>query len=148
MWLYLDFNFKRMSNRVAVFRKVTFNAAHRLYRKDWSDEKNKEVFGLCSNPHYHGHNYRLDVRVVGEIDSETGYVIDLKLLNDLIAEEVTERFDHRNFNLDCAEFVKLNPTGENIVVVIYHLIRKRLDAKYDLQVRLWETEKNYFEYPA
>ena len=137
-----------MSNRVAVFRKVTFNAAHRLYRKDWSDEKNKEVFGLCSNPHYHGHNYRLDVRVVGEIDPETGYVIDLKQLNDLISEEITERFDHRNLNLDCPEFAKLNPTGENIVVVIYHLLRKYLDEKYDLQVRLWETEKNYFEYPA
>ena len=137
-----------MSNRVAVFRKVTFNAAHRLYRKDWSDEKNKEIFGLCANPHYHGHNYRLDVKVVGEIDPETGYVIDLKLLSDLIAEEITERFDHRNLNLDCPEFSKLNPTGENIVVVIYHLIRKRLAERYDLQVRLWETEKNYFEYPA
>ena len=137
-----------MSNRVAVFRKVTFNAAHRLYRKDWSDDKNKEVFGLCANPHYHGHNYRLDVRVVGEIDPETGYVIDLKQLNDLINEEITERFDHRNLNLDCPEFKTLNPTGENIVVVIYHLIRKRLAERYDLQVRLWETEKNYFEYPA
>jgi 6-pyruvoyltetrahydropterin/6-carboxytetrahydropterin synthase len=137
-----------MSNRVAVFRKVTFNAAHRLYRKDWSDEKNQEVFGLCANPHYHGHNYRLDVRVVGEIDPETGYVIDLKLLNDLISEEITERFDHRNLNLDCPEFANLNPTGENIVVVIYHLIRKQLAKQYDLQVRLWETEKNYFEYPA
>jgi 6-pyruvoyltetrahydropterin/6-carboxytetrahydropterin synthase len=137
-----------MSNRVAVFRKVTFNAAHRLYRKDWSDEKNQEVFGLCANPHYHGHNYRLDVRVVGEIDPETGYVIDLKLLNDLITEEITERFDHRNLNLDCPEFANLNPTGENIVVVIYHLIRKQLPKQYDLQVRLWETEKNYFEYPA
>ena len=137
-----------MSNRVAVFRKVTFNAAHRLYRKDWSDDKNKEVFGLCANPHYHGHNYRLDVRVVGEIDPETGYVIDHKQLNDLITEEITERFAHRNLNLDCPEFKTLNPTGENIVVVIYHLIRKRLAERYDLQVRLWETEKNYFEYPA
>ncbi len=137
-----------MSNRVAAFRKVTFNAAHRLFRKDWSDEKNKEVFGLCANPHYHGHNYRLDVKVVGEIDPETGYVIDLKLLNDLISEEVTERFDHRNLNLDCPEFSQLNPTGENIVVVIYHLLRKRLHTKYDLKVRLWETERNYFEYPA
>jgi 6-pyruvoyltetrahydropterin/6-carboxytetrahydropterin synthase len=137
-----------MSNRVAAFRKVTFNAAHRLFRKDWTDDQNKEVFGLCANPHYHGHNYRLDVKVVGEIDPETGYVIDLKLLNDLINEEVSERFDHRNLNLDCPEFSKLNPTGENIVVVIYHLLRKRLPEKYDLQVRLWETERNYFEYPA
>jgi len=137
-----------MSNRVAVFRKVTFNSAHRLFRKDWTDEQNKEVFGACANPHYHGHNYRLDVRVVGEIDPETGYVIDLRLLNDIINEEVTERFDHRNLNLDCPEFSHLNPTGENIVVVIYHLLRKKLPAKYDLSTRLWETEKNYFEYPA
>jgi len=137
-----------MSNRVAAFRKVTFNAAHRLFRKDWTDEKNQEVFGLCANPHYHGHNYRLDVKVVGEIDPETGYLIDLKLLNDLISAEVTERFDHRNLNLDCPEFKNLNPTGENITVVIYHLLRKKLHDKYDLQVRLWETERNYFEYPA
>ena len=137
-----------MSNRVAAFRKVTFNAAHRLFRKDWTDEKNQEVFGLCANPHYHGHNYRLDVKVVGEIDPETGYLIDLKLLNDLISTEVTERFDHRNLNLDCPEFKNLNPTGENITVVIYHLLRKKLHDKYDLQVRLWETERNYFEYPA
>ena len=137
-----------MSNRVAVFRKVTFNAAHRLFRKDWSDEKNKEVFGLCANPHYHGHNYRLDVKLVGEIDPDTGYVIDLRVLNDIILAEVTERFDHRNLNLDCPEFSTLNPTGENITVVIYHLLRKRLPERYDLQVRLWETERNYFEYPA
>ena len=137
-----------MSNRVAAFRKVTFNAAHRLFRKDWSDEKNKEIFGLCANPHYHGHNYRLDVKVVGEIDPETGYVIDLGLLNNIINEEITERFDHRNLNLDCPEFSHLNPTGENIVTVIYHLLRKKLPEKYDLQVRLWETERNYFEYPA
>ena len=137
-----------MSNKVAAFRKTTFNAAHRLYRKDWSDEKNKEVFGLCANPHYHGHNYRLDVKVVGEIDTETGYVIDLKLLNDLVQQEVSDRFDHKNLNLDCPEFKDLNPTGENIVVVIYDLLRKKLSAKYDLQIRLWETERNYFEYPA
>jgi 6-pyruvoyltetrahydropterin/6-carboxytetrahydropterin synthase len=134
--------------KVAVFRKATFNAAHRLYRKDWSDEKNKEVFGLCANPHYHGHNYRIDVKVIGEIDTETGYVIDLNLLNQIIQEEVHDRFDHRNFNLDCPEFKDLNPTGENIVVVIYNLLRSRLDKKYDMQVRLWETERNYFEYPA
>lgn len=134
--------------RVAVFRKATFNAAHRLYRKDWSDEKNREVFGLCANPHWHGHNYRLDVKLTGEIDPETGYVIDLKVLDDLIKAEVSNRFDHRNLNLDCPEFAELNPTGENIVVVIYNLLRTKLDKKYDLQVRLWETERNYFEYPA
>ncbi|HLP22030.1 MAG TPA: 6-carboxytetrahydropterin synthase [Chitinophagales bacterium] len=135
-------------NKVAVYRKVMFNAAHKLYRKDWSTEKNKEVFGLCANENYHGHNYRLDVKVVGEIDQETGYVIDLNLLKDLIQHEVHDRFDHRNLNLDCAEFKDLNPTGENIVVVIYNLLRAKLDTKYDLQVRLHETERNYFEYPA
>lgn len=135
-------------NKVAVFRKVTFNAAHKLYRKDWSDEKNKEVFGLCANENYHGHNYRLDVKVVGEINPETGYVIDLSELKEIIQREVHDRFDHRNLNLDCPEFTNLNPTGENIVVVIFSLLRDRLDKKYDLQVRLWETERNYFEYPA
>jgi 6-pyruvoyltetrahydropterin/6-carboxytetrahydropterin synthase len=134
--------------RVAVFRKTSFNAAHRLFRKDWSDEKNTEVFGLCANANYHGHNYRLDIKVTGEIDPETGYVIDLKLLNDLVKTDVIERLDHRNLNLDCPEFKNLNPTGENIIVVIYNLLRPRLDSKYDLQLRLWETEKNYFEYPS
>jgi 6-pyruvoyltetrahydropterin/6-carboxytetrahydropterin synthase len=134
--------------KVAVYRKVMFNAAHRLYRKDWSDEQNKEVFGLCANENYHGHNYRLDVKVIGEIDPETGYVIDLGYLRDLIQNEVHDRFDHRNLNLDCPEFKELNPTGENITVVIYNLLRPKLDPKYDLQVRLYETERNYFEYPA
>ncbi len=137
-----------MRERVAVFRKITFNSAHRLYRKDWSDEKNREVFGLCANEHYHGHNYRLDVKVTGEISPETGYVIDLNELKQIVQEEVIENFDHKNLNLDCAAFENLNPTGENIVVVIYHLLRERLDKKYDLQVRLWETERNYFEYPV
>ncbi len=134
--------------KVAVFRKSTFNAAHRLFRKDWNLEKNLEVFGLCANEHYHGHNYRLDVKVVGEIDPATGFVIDLSMLNKMILEEIHERFDHRNLNLDCPEFANLNPTGENIAVVIYNLLRAKLDTKYDLQIRLWETERNYFEYPA
>lgn len=134
--------------RVAVYRKITFNAAHKLYRKDWSDEKNKEVFGLCANENYHGHNYRLDVRVVGEVNPETGYVIDLTELKTIIQQEVHDRFDHRNLNLDCTEFKNLNPTGENIVVIIYNLVRARLDTKYDLRVQLWETERNYFEYPV
>lgn len=134
--------------KVAVFRKVVFNAAHRLYRKDWPADKNKEVFGLCANDNYHGHNYRLDVKIVGEIDPETGYVIDLGKLNQIILTEVHDRFDHKNLNLDCPEFENLNPTGENIVVVIYNLLRAKLDSRYDLQVRLWETERNYFEYPV
>ncbi len=135
-------------NKVAVYRKLTFNAAHKLYRKDWTDEKNKAVFGLCANENYHGHNYRLDVKITGTIDQETGYVIDITELKDILQTEVHDRFDHKNLNLDCPEFKTLNPTGENIVVVIYNLLRPRLDAKYDLQVRLYETERNYFEYPA
>ncbi|MFN8277585.1 MAG: 6-carboxytetrahydropterin synthase [Chitinophagales bacterium] len=134
--------------RVAVFRKAHFNAAHRLFRKDWSDEKNREIFGLCSNPNYHGHNYYIEVKVTGEIDPETGYVIDLKILNDILKREVLDRFDHSNLNTDFEFFKELNPTGENIVVVIYNLIRKQLSPQYDLSVRLWETERNYFEYPA
>ena len=134
--------------RVAVYRKEHFNAAHRLYRKDWTDEKNKEVFGLCSNPNYHGHNYQLIVKVTGEIDPETGYVIDLKILKDLVASEVIEAFDHRNLNLDTPEFKNLNPTAENIVVVIYNKLRKKLDEKLDLSVKLQETERNFVKYPA
>lgn len=134
--------------RVSVFRKATFNAAHRLFRADWSDEKNKEVFGLCSNKNFHGHNYTLEVKITGEIDEKTGYVIDLKLLNDLIENEVLEKLDHQNLNKDVSEFANINPTGENIIVVIYNWIREKLDSKYDLKVKLWETEKNYFEFPA
>lgn len=134
--------------KVAVFRKAQFNAAHRLYRKDWSDKKNEAVFGLCSNPHYHGHNYKLEVRVTGEIDGETGYVIDLKKLKDIIHEEVIERFDHKNLNLDTDEFKDTIPTAENIVVVIYTLLREKLAQKYGLQVRLYETDRNFFEYPV
>ena len=134
--------------RVAVFRKEHFNAAHRLYRKDWDDKKNAEVFGLCSNPLYHGHNYYLVVKVSGEVDPETGYVLDLKILKDIIREEVLEKFDHRNLNKDTEEFRNLNPTAEHIVWVIYEKIRKRLDEKFDLSVRLYETERNFVEYPA
>ncbi|HUM47533.1 MAG TPA: 6-carboxytetrahydropterin synthase [Chitinophagales bacterium] len=134
--------------RVSVFRKEHFNAAHRLYRKDWDDKKNAEVFGLCSNPLYHGHNYNLEVKVTGEVDPATGYVLDLKILKDIIQEEVLQKFDHRNLNEDTEEFRNLNPTAENIVWVIYEKIRKRLDMKYDLSVRLFETERNFVEYPA
>ena len=134
--------------KVAVFRKIHFNAAHRLYRPDWSDEKNKEVFGLCSNPNYHGHNYDVEAKVTGDIDPETGYVIDLKILNEIINREIIEKFDHTNLNEDQPEFKNLNPTGENIVVVVYNLIRAKLDSKYELKVRLWETDRNYFEYPV
>jgi len=134
--------------RVAVFREAHFNAAHRLYRPDWSQERNQEIFGLCNNPNWHGHNYKLIVKVTGQIDPETGYVMDLKVLKDLIAAEVTDRFDHKNLNLDVPDFAGLNPTAENIVVVIYQRLRAVLDASLDLHVRLYETDRNFVEYPA
>ena len=134
--------------RVSVFRKAHFNAAHRLYNPNWSDEKNNEVFGLCNNYNYHGHNYELEVKVSGEVDPETGYLIDLKILRDIIKEEVENRFDHKNLNLDTEEFKTLIPTAEHICYVIHGLISKRLDQRYDLQVRLYETPRNYVEYPA
>lgn len=134
--------------KTAVIRKAHFNAAHRLFRKDWSDEKNKEVFGLCSNPNYHGHNYNLEVKVTGETDMQTGYVIDLKILKDLIESEVMEPFDHKNLNEDTEEFKTVNPTAENIAKVIYDKIRSKLDSKFDLQIMLAETERNIVQYPA
>jgi len=129
-----------------VCRRATFNAAHRLFRKDWSDEKNNAVFGKCNNPNFHGHNYILEVWIEGAIDTETGYVIDLKIVKDLIKNEITDRFDHKNLNLDCNEFLNLNPTAENIAVVCWNLLRTELDAKYELSIKLWETENNLVEY--
>ena len=129
-----------------VCRRATFNAAHRLFRKDWSDEKNNAVFGKCNNPNFHGHNYVLEVWIEGAIDTATGYVIDLKIVKDLIKNEITDRFDHKNLNLDCKEFLNLNPTAENIAVVCWDLIRSKLDAKYELSIKLWETENNLVEY--
>ena|SRR5690242_14964871 len=137
-----------MNNKVAVFRKEHFNAAHRLYNPAWSNEMNDRVFGLCNNPNFHGHNYDLFVKVSGVPDAVTGYVIDLKILSDIIKENVLDRFDHKNLNLDTEEFKTLNPTAENIVVVIYNLLRAKIDAGLDLQVRLYETERNFVEYPA
>ena len=134
--------------KVAVYRKAHFNAAHRLYNKSWSADKNDAVFGLCNNANWHGHNYELEVKVVGEIDPDTGYVIDLKVLKDIIKNEVEERFDHKNLNMDCPEFAELNPTAENIAVVIYDLLKAQLGDKYDLQVRLYETPRNFVEYPG
>lgn len=129
-----------------VCRRATFNAAHRLFRKDWSDEKNSAVFGKCNNPNFHGHNYVLEVWIEGAIDTETGYVIDLKIVKDLIKNEITDRFDHKNLNLDCNEFLNLNPTAENIAVVCWNLLRTKLDTKYELSIKLWETENNLVEY--
>ncbi|HNP23208.1 MAG TPA: 6-carboxytetrahydropterin synthase [Panacibacter sp.] len=137
-----------MNNKVAVYRKEHFNAAHRLHNPEWTDEVNQRIFGKCNNPNYHGHNYDLIVKVTGVPDTRTGYVIDMKILSDLIEENVLSRFDHKNLNLDTEEFKNLNPTAENIVMVIYQLLRAKLDEHLDLQVRLYETERNFVEYPA
>jgi len=135
-------------NKVAVYRKEHFNAAHRLNNPNWDEATNKRVFGKCNNPSYHGHNYELIIKLSGTPDPATGYVYDLKLLSDLVKEVVLDRFDHKNLNLDTAEFKDLNPTAENIVVVIYDLLRAKIDNKYDLQIRLFETERNFAEYPV
>lgn len=137
-----------MSNKVAVYRKEHFNAAHRLFRADWSEEKNEAIFGKCNNKNFHGHNYELVIKLVGKIDPETGYMIDLKVLSELIKIHILNRFDHKNLNLDVPEFAHLNPTAENIAMVIYTILREKLDAQYDLQIRLYETERNFVEYPA
>jgi 6-pyruvoyltetrahydropterin/6-carboxytetrahydropterin synthase len=134
--------------KVSVFRKEHFNAAHRLNNPNWSDEKNQKVFGKCNNPNYHGHNYDLSVKVTGEVDPETGYVMDVKVLSDIIKEKVLNKFDHKNLNLDTQEFKTINPTAENIVVVIYNLLKESIDKSLELKVRLYETERNYVEYPA
>ncbi len=131
---------------VTVSRKAHFNAAHRLYRKDWSDDKNAQVFGKCSNPNFHGHNYELIVSVTGKINKETGFVIDMKILKDIIKEEIEDAFDHKNLNVEVEEFKDLNPTAENIVIVIYNKIRPRLDTLLDLEVVLYETPRNFVTY--
>ena len=132
--------------KVSVCRKAHFNAAHRLFNPKWSFEKNQEVFGKCNNPNFHGHNYNLEVWVKGEIDLETGYVIDLKILKDIIKTEVEDKFDHKNLNEDTVEFKNLIPTAENIVVVIWHLIKVKLNPELDLKVRLFETERNVVDF--
>ena len=137
-----------MSYKVAVYRKEHFNAAHRLHNPAWDDATNTKVFGKCNNPHYHGHNYELVVKLTGIPDPATGYVYDMKLLGDLVQEQVIERFDHKNLNEDTKEFKELNPSAENIAVVIYNLLRDKIESKFDLQVRLYETERNFVEYPV
>jgi 6-pyruvoyltetrahydropterin/6-carboxytetrahydropterin synthase len=132
--------------KVTVSRKAHFNAAHRLYRKDWTAEKNDAVFGKCNNPNFHGHNYELIVSVTGSINPETGYVMDIKELATIIEEDVASKFDHKNLNLDVPEFQELNPTAENIVVVIWNKIRKRIPTQMDLEVILYETPRNFVTY--
>lgn len=131
---------------LTIYRKAHFNAAHRLFKKDWNDAKNMEVFGKCSNPHYHGHNYELEVGITGEIDPETGFLMDIKILSTIIKEEVEDSFDHKNLNIEVAEFKNLNPTVENIAVVIWNKIRARIDSKYDISIKLYETPRNFVVY--
>ena len=132
--------------RVKVSRQAHFNAAHRLYRSDWSFEKNQEIFGLCNNPNYHGHNYELIVSVIGEIDPITGYVMDMKVLKDLIKSEIESVFDHKNLNLEVPEFKEMNPTAENIAVVIYNKLRPHIELDKDIEVVLYETPRNFVTY--
>lgn len=137
-----------MSKKVAVYRKEHFNAAHRLNNPHWDEATNKRVFGKCNNPHFHGHNYELVIKVTGDPDVDTGYVMDMKVLSEIVQENVIERFDHKNLNEDTAEFKTLNPTAENIAIVIHDILREKIDMKFDLQIRLYETERNFVDYPA
>jgi len=137
-----------MSNKVSVYRKEHFNSAHRLHSLQLSDAENASVFGRCNYPNYHGHNYELIVKVTGEVNAVTGYVIDMKVLSELIQKEVIEKFDHKNLNLDTIEFKELNPTAENIAIVIYNILRPKLEKRYDLKITLYETERNFVEYPS
>lgn len=134
-------------NKTALVRCEHFNAAHRLHNRNWSDTKNKEVFGKCNNPNYHGHNYELEVKIIGECNPDTGYVIDAKILSQIIKAKVLDRFDHKNLNLDTEEFKDLNPTAENIAAVIYNLIKPELQSALELKIKLYETPRNYVEYP-
>ncbi len=137
-----------MAQKVAVFRREHFNAAHRLFNKEWNDDVNTDVFGKCSLPNYHGHNYELEIKVVGEIDERTGFVMDMKKLSDVVQQSVLEKFDHKNLNLDTEEFRNLNPTAENIAVVIFNLLRPNIKEDLELFIRLYETPRNYVEYPV
>jgi 6-pyruvoyltetrahydropterin/6-carboxytetrahydropterin synthase len=134
--------------KVKVSRKEHFNAAHRLFNAGWPDAQNEKIFGKCSNPNYHGHNYELIVSVIGEPGADTGYVFDMKVLSDLIKENVLIKFDHKNLNLDTDYFKELNPTAENIAIIIWRILRQKIDAKLELKITLYETERNFVEYPA
>ena len=137
-----------MNNKVAVYRKEHFNAAHRLNNPDWTESRNQEVFGKCNNSNYHGHNYELIVKVTGVPDPQSGYVIDMKSLSDIVASNILNRFDHKNLNLDTVEFKNLNPTAENIAIVIYNILRAKIEPSLELQVKLYETERNFVKYPV
>lgn len=146
--LFFVVNWRYMNEKVAVIRREHFNAAHRLYCKDWNDQENSAIFGKCSLPNYHGHNYELEIKIVGEVDAITGYVMDLKKLSDLVNDLVLEKFDHKNLNLDVEEFSNLNPTAENIAIVIHQILRPHIVPHHQLFIRLFETPRNYVEYPA
>lgn len=134
--------------RISVYRKAHFNAAHRLFNPAWTDEKNTEVFGKCSNPYYHGHNYEMEVKLTGEVDPDTGYVYDLGHLKTIIKTKIEDRFDHKNLNEEVAEFANLIPTAEHICYVIYCILREHIEPQFDIMVRLYETPRNFVEYPA
>ncbi|SDE28209.1 6-pyruvoyl trahydropterin synthase family protein [Niabella drilacis] len=134
--------------RVSVFRREHFNAAHRLFNPAWDDATNEKIFGKCALPHYHGHNYELEIKVTGEVDPQTGFVMDLKKLSELVAKNVIDKFDHRNLNLDTDEFKHTNPTAENIAIVIYDILRPHIGNDHDLKIRLYETPRNFVEYPS
>ncbi len=134
--------------RIAIIRKEHFNAAHRLHNPEWSDERNQEVFGKCNNPNYHGHNYDLFVKLIGHPDPATGYLYDMKKLSDIVQEFVIKKFDHKNLNLDTDEFKNLNPTAENIAMVVWNILREKIDTAIDLKITLYETERNIVEYPG
>lgn len=137
-----------MGQKVAVYRREHFNAAHRLFNSEWDDARNTEVFGKCSLPHYHGHNYELEIKVVGEVNEQTGFVMNMKKLSELANDKVLQKFDHKNLNLDTEEFRSLNPTAENIAIVVYNILRPHVDEKLELYIRLYETPRNFVEYPV
>ena len=132
--------------KVTVCRKSHFNAAHRLCNPVWDDDRNEKIFGVCNNPNYHGHNYDLVVKLTGEVNTETGYVFDMKELKEIIKKKIIKRYDHKNLNLDVEDYKSLNPTAENIAISIWNILRMHIDAKYELQVTLFETERNFVEY--
>ncbi len=134
--------------KTAITRKMHFNAAHRLYNKEWSDEDNEDVFGKCNNPFYHGHNYELEIKVIGQINPLTGFVVDVKELKRIVNEKVIDQFDHRNLNVEVPDFQSLNPTVENIAKIIYDKILPELSEELELKITLYETPRNYAEYPA
>ena len=136
-----------MNSKVAVFRKEHFNAAHRLFNPAWDDSMNQQVFGKCANPNFHGHNYDLIVKITGDVNKDTGYVMDMKVLSDLIKDEVLDIFDHKNLNEDVSYFKSLIPTAENICITIYQILRDKIDPAFDVHIRLYETERNFVEYP-